>query len=103
MQPERPVRKHNTTMFNFLKINCLAIYLLAIVAFFIELPWQSGPILQRIAIIILLAHCVEAVIAFKHVKAYKGSVGVSLLLTLLFGLLHWLPIARQNKPQVREA
>ncbi len=90
-------------MFNFFKANCIAIYILAIAAFFIELPWQSGPIIQRIALIIVLAHCAEAVLAFKHVRAYKGPLAISLLLTLLFGLLHWLPIARQSNAQNREA
>jgi len=34
---------------------------------------------------------------FKHVKAYEGSLVKSMVLTLLFGLLHWMPIAKANK------
>jgi hypothetical protein len=30
---------------------------------------------------------------FRHVRLYKGPVAVSILLTLLFGLLHWKPLA----------
>jgi hypothetical protein len=83
-------------MLHFLKANCIALYLLATAAIFVELPWQSGPILQRVALIFLAAHGAEAVFAYKHVKAYKGPLSTSLLLTLLFGLLHWWPIAKQN-------
>ena len=83
-------------MLNFLKANCIALYLLALIAVFVELPWQSGPILQRVALVILATHCAEAVLAFKLVKAYKGPLAASLLLTFFFGLLHWWPISRQN-------
>jgi hypothetical protein len=30
---------------------------------------------------------------FRHVRLYKGSLAVSIILTLLFGLLHWKPLA----------
>jgi len=39
-------------------------------------------------------HVLEAIAAFKYIKTYPGSLLHSLLLTLLFGLLHWLPLAR---------
>jgi hypothetical protein len=42
------------------------------------------------------AHAVEAVVAFKYVRRYPGALAVSVLLTLLFGLLHILPLARQS-------
>lgn len=83
-------------MFKLLKAGCIALYALAIAALFVELPMGSGPIFQRIAIVILLAHALESVVAFKHVKAYQGPFAKSLCLTLLFGLLHWLPIAKAS-------
>ena len=33
---------------------------------------------------------------FKHVRKYRGPLAVSVLLTLLFGLLHWKPLAQRR-------
>jgi len=30
---------------------------------------------------------------FRHVKAYRGPLAASVVLTLLFGVLHWRPLA----------
>ena len=32
---------------------------------------------------------------FKHVRLYRGPLAASVVLTLLFGLLHWKPMADQ--------
>jgi hypothetical protein len=33
-------------------------------------------------------------VAFKYVKTYSGPLWVSVVLALLFGVLHWMPLAR---------
>ncbi len=81
----------------FLKINLLAIYALAVLSLWLPLPWQSGPVLQNIAMALLAIHAIETIFAFKHVKTYPGPLGKSMALSLLFGLLHWLPLARRAK------
>ena len=53
--------------------------------------------MQYVALILLSAHAVEVLIAFKSVKRYKGALVVSVALTLLFGLLHWIPLAREAR------
>jgi hypothetical protein len=35
----------------------------------------------------------ELLFMFRHVRLYKGPLAVSVVLTLLFGLLHWKPLA----------
>jgi hypothetical protein len=75
-----------------LKAVCLAIYLLAIAGIFVTLPFGVTPWLQKIAIILLAAHVLELVVAFKSVKRYQGPLIDSIALTLLFGLLHWKPL-----------
>ena len=47
----------------------------------------------RAALILLAIHLAELFWMFKHVRLYKGPLAVSVLLTLLFGLLHWKPLA----------
>jgi uncharacterized protein YhhL (DUF1145 family) len=74
----------------------LALYALAIAAVFMPLPWGAGPVLQNIAKITIAIHVIELLIWFKHVKAYDGPLSNSIMLTLLFGLLHWLPIANRK-------
>ena len=32
---------------------------------------------------------------YKHVRLYRGPLAASVVLTLLFGLLHWKPLADQ--------
>lgn len=81
----------------YLKSNLIALYVLAIISLWVPLPWDSGPILQRISIALIAIHAVETLVAFKYVKAYDGPLGKSVALSLLYGLLHWLPIARQMK------
>ena len=83
-------------MLNMLKAGCIAIYALAIAALFVDLPMGSGAWLQRLAIAFLVVHVLEAVVAFKHVRAYRGPLAKSLLLTLLFGVLHWQPLAKAS-------
>jgi hypothetical protein len=42
---------------NFLKINCLGIYGLALISMFWVLPWNAGPIRQTLALAILGGPC----------------------------------------------
>ena len=59
----------------------------------LDLPFDA----TRAALILLAIHVTELVFVFKHVRAYKGPLAVSVLLTLLFGLLHWKPLADATK------
>jgi uncharacterized protein YhhL (DUF1145 family) len=76
-----------------LKAACLIVYALALVGLAGLLPaGLSGPV-QTVAAILLLLHVLELLFFFKHVRKYTGPLAVSVLLTLLFGLLHWKPLA----------
>ena len=83
-----------------IKTLLLIVYALAIASLFVTLPSDLGPLLQRISLILLAVHLAELVFAYQHVRLYQGPIGVSILLTLLFGLLHWKPLrdagARQD-------
>ena len=82
-------------MNQILKAGCIGLYLLAIASCFVDIP--GGVWLQRLAIAFVVVHALELVAMFKHVKAYAGPLWKSVVLTMLFGLLHWLPIAKANK------
>lgn len=83
-------------MNNLLKAICLATYLLAAIGAFWPLPMEASSLLKTIAAILLLAHSLELAVAFRSVLRYPGSLIDSIGLTLLFGMLHWLPLARKS-------
>lgn len=84
-------------MNRFLKMNLLGLYALALLTLLLPMPWESNALLQRLSLILLAVHVVETVVMFKHVKAYEGALWKSVGLSLLFGLLHWLPLARKGR------
>ena len=84
-------------MNTLLKVGCLLVYLLALVALATELPMGLGHWMKVVAIGLLVVHSIELLFVWKYVKAYEGGISVSIALTLLFGLLHWLPIAKRLK------
>jgi uncharacterized protein YhhL (DUF1145 family) len=89
-------RGHHPIMNTLLKGGCLAVYLLALVGLFADLPFGCTHIVQYLAVILLGAHALEILVAYKSVKRYPGPLAVSMVLTLLFGFLHWLPLAGGN-------
>ena len=77
-------------MNTFLKSGCLALYLAAAIG--TALPFSAASALQTAALILLGLHALELLLAFGSVKRHPGPLVDSIGLTLLFGLLHWLPL-----------
>ena len=84
-------------MFFVLKAVCLGIYALAMAGLAGLLPSGFAGSMQTIALVMLAVHAVELAVMFKHVKRYPGPLAISVLLTMLFGLLHWKPLADAAK------
>jgi len=82
-------------MNTYLKVLCLAIYVLAAIGALIMLPVGVTSVLQKVAIVLLAAHTLELVFAFKSVRRHPGPLVDSIALTLLFGLLHWKSLAKR--------
>ena len=86
-------------MFFVIKAALLAIYALAImgwVGLAGLLPAGLAGRMQNIALVILAIHALELLLAFRHVRRYRGPLAVSVLLTMLFGMLHWKPLAEKS-------
>lgn len=80
-----------------IRIACLVAYALGLAGLvgLIHGPWaRAGEILS---IALLGVHALELLYAFKFLRRYRGPMAVSVLLALLFGILHWAPLARGNK------
>ena len=97
MDPSIHEDDDNNPMNTFFKANCLGAYALALLSLAVTLPWGLGPVMQNLALALLGIHVLETIVAYKHIKTYKGPLWQSLLLALLFGLMHWLPLARAAK------
>ncbi len=69
-------------------------YLVAILSLFVALPMGAAPVVQKLALALIAVHLLECVLAFKYVKSYPGPLLTSVVLALLFGLLHWMPLAK---------
>ena len=83
-------------MNTFLKIAILIFYVLAAVCMVNPIFGENSQYLVYMAAAILVAHVLEMFVAFKWIKLYSGGLATSLLLTLLFGFMHWLPIKQAN-------
>lgn len=44
---------------------------------------------------VVAVHIVEVFVFYARLTRYKGSVLVSVLLTIAFGFLHWLPLSKE--------
>lgn len=87
-------------MFFVMKAALLAIYALAVIGwadFAGLLPAGLAGRMGNIALVILAVHALELLFAFRHVRRYQGPLAVSVLLTMLFGMLHWKPLADKNR------
>ena len=76
-----------------LKVACLATYALALAGVAGLLPAGLSDVMQGISLTLLAIHVIELALMFRHVRLYSGPLALSVLLTLLFGLLHWKPLA----------
>jgi hypothetical protein len=76
-----------------LKLGCIATYVAALAGAAGLLPAGIAPVAQVVGVGMLLLHLLELPFAFRHVQRYPGPLAVSVLLTLLFGVLHWKPLA----------
>jgi len=81
-------------MLVILKAACLAIYGLALASLAGRLTGGPAHAMEIIAAVFLLTHALEVVFLQSKVRLYRGSLALSMLLTLLFGMLHWMPLAR---------
>jgi hypothetical protein len=72
---------------------CLAVYAIALARLAGLLPPGSFERTPWIAAALLAAHAAEVGLFFRHLRLYPGPLALSVVLTLLFGLLHWKPLA----------
>ena len=77
------------------KLLLLVVYGTAVCSYLTALPLSPDAIhwVRIVAAVLLAVHLLEVVVCFKRVALHKGPLFDSVLLTLLFGFLHWKPMA----------
>jgi uncharacterized protein YhhL (DUF1145 family) len=80
-----------------LKATCIAVYLAALVGLFVRLPYGLASAALYATGVLLAAHALEVLVAFRSIRRYRGPLAASIGLTLLFGFLHWIPLAREEE------
>ena len=65
------------------------------VAFIPAFASVQSYILQALAIIFLI-HLMEVPLSFKYLKRYQGGLLTSIVLCVLFGVVHWVPLKNQS-------
>lgn len=77
------------------KIICLLFYAAALLSLLVEMPATVEQILQYGTLALFAAHAIEIAVAFRYIKLYEGPLVISMLLTLLFGFMHWMPYKKR--------
>ena len=90
--PENQARQEPTMP---AKIICLLFYAAALLSLFVEMPATVEQILQYGTLALFAAHAVEIAVALRYIKLYEGPLLISMLLTLLFGFMHWMPYKKR--------
>ncbi len=83
-------------MFYTLNKAALVVFYLAVIAsFFATLPLSPEVVywMRVITLVLLGPHALEVAVFRSKIALYKGPMAVSVGLTLLFGFLHWKPLA----------
>ena len=78
-------------MNNNAKIGTLALYGITLLSLLVNIP--GGAALQMLVFIILGAHVLEVLFCQKQIRLYQGPLVDSIALTMVFGFMHWKPLA----------
>ena len=81
------------------KLAVLLIYAASLASLFIAMPVGLATSLQIISLLLLVTHTLECVVCWRYLKLYQGPLAMSIVYTLLFGFVHWLPLKKQAQAQ----
>ncbi|MFM0208017.1 hypothetical protein PQQ96_11450 [Paraburkholderia sediminicola] len=82
-------------MLYVLKAACIAIYGCALAS--LVMPGSASGLafaVEIVAMAFLVIHACEVVFVFGRLRLYRGPLALSVVLTLLFGVLHWMPLMK---------
>jgi uncharacterized protein YhhL (DUF1145 family) len=80
------------------KVLCVVLYAAAVGHWAGLIPAGVFPLATTLAVVFIVLHALEVPIFWQRVKRYRGPLAVSVVLTLLFGLLHLSPLRGGARP-----
>lgn len=80
-----------------MKFACLVAYALGVAGLVGLIHGPLASTAEIVSILLLGVHALELLYAFRFLHRHQGSMGASVVLALLFGVLHWAPLARRPK------
>jgi uncharacterized protein YhhL (DUF1145 family) len=87
-------------MMSLIKFLCLLLYGMALAGWIGMWTGPAAVVTQIVAILLLGMHAIEVLAAFRLVRRYPGDLTTSVVLTLLFGLLHLWPLKQKAERAV---
>ncbi len=79
-----------------MKIACVAVYALGLAGLLGLVHGPAASLGAIVSIALLGVHAVELLFVFKVLGRYRGGMAASIALAMLFGVLHWAPLARRK-------
>ncbi len=92
--PLARIRKSSMSL--LMKIACLAVYALGLAGLAGLVHGPAATLGEMVSLLLLGIHALELLFAFRFLHRYRGSMAASIALSMLFGVLHWAPLARQK-------
>lgn len=71
-------------------------YVLALTVAFIPAFAEVQSYILQVLAIVFIIHLLEVPLSFKYLKRYHGSMASSIVLCILFGVAHWIPLKKQS-------
>jgi hypothetical protein len=87
----------------FLKGLCLLTYTIAVIGAVGLLPPGAAGVAENVAMALVAVHVLELPVARKWLPLHPGPMWASVALSLLFGLLHWMPLRQRAMRSQAEA
>ena len=83
-------------MFLLMKIACLAVYALGLAGLAGLVHGPAATVGELVSIAFLAVHALELLYAYRFLHRHRGPMAASIALAMLFGVIHWAPLARQK-------
>lgn len=82
------------------KVLTLLVYVVGIIAAINPVFGAASPYLSYLALAFIVAHSLEVLVSWKYLKLYEGGMAQSIVLCLLFGVGHWIPLKKAAQAQL---
>lgn len=84
-----------------MRLGCVLVYAVGLASVANALPPLVSAPARWLALFVLASHTLELLILMRHVRLYRGPIAASIMLAILFGSLHWIPLFENKRLRLR--